>query len=689
MGEVVVSSEDRMEVELETEEVEKNNKKNEYDDGNREEVSWETFLPRMVIRVLLVEADDSTRQIITALLRKCNYSVVAVRDGLKAWETLKRKPHDIDLILTEVELPSISGFALLTLVMKHHICKNVPVIMMSSRDSISLVLKCMLKGATDFLIKPVRRNELRNLWQHVWRRHALGCHGSPNLTLPQKNIQATSENNSASNDSSDCLTSTQKDDECIEKGTDAQGLSQLKCGSASVLSDVDKVNHEKSKTEKELAKHDSQTREKSIRFISEAALCSEASNFGNFGMKEDHGYSKTVTQEEVVRLECSNTNMITDIDGCKNEPIEHSRQAIDLIGTFGDLPKTLDGNCSFDGSGTNKFDFAPQLELSLRQCPYNPNKQAADEQKTSNRSNASAFSWYGGSKLLQPLFQTMSSSSAKVNDDTSDSHESSQLSEDTMDASQQCDDTSNSHGILTTAFTSHSGAELELQSRRLIAVPGVRFDNIGTGYSHVFPSMIYTQSGTPPEWSPKTACKQENSPFPTSASLQCNPEMQNSEQCYQWSDGASYNLIDQTVHEQNNLDPIEEVRRGSPAAGHSASNSLCNGAVNHFHGSAYGSIFSGSDGNTASALVLENGPQSLNDNGHDIHDGLKTNDPHRFSQREAALTKFRLKRKDRCYEKKVRYQSRKRLAEQRPRVKGQFVRHVHTELPLAGGVTGS
>lgn len=36
-------------------------------------VRWERFLPRMVLRVLLVEADDSTRQIIAALLRKCGY----------------------------------------------------------------------------------------------------------------------------------------------------------------------------------------------------------------------------------------------------------------------------------------------------------------------------------------------------------------------------------------------------------------------------------------------------------------------------------------------------------------------------------------------------------------------------------------------------------------------------------------
>ena len=43
---------------------------------------------------------------------------------------------------------------------------------MSSYDSISLVFKCLSKGAVGFLVKPIRKNELKNLWQHVWRR----CH---------------------------------------------------------------------------------------------------------------------------------------------------------------------------------------------------------------------------------------------------------------------------------------------------------------------------------------------------------------------------------------------------------------------------------------------------------------------------------------------------------------------------------
>lgn len=49
----------------------------------------------------------------------------------------------------------------------------------------------------------------------------------------------------------------------------------------------------------------------------------------------------------------------------------------------------------------------------------------------------------------------------------------------------------------------------------------------------------------------------------------------------------------------------------------------------------------------------------------------------KVDRREAALMKFRQKRKERCFDKKIRYVNRKRLAERRPRVRGQFVRKLN------------
>lgn len=49
--------------------------------------------------------------------------------------------------------------------------------------------------------------------------------------------------------------------------------------------------------------------------------------------------------------------------------------------------------------------------------------------------------------------------------------------------------------------------------------------------------------------------------------------------------------------------------------------------------------------------------------------------------RRAALERFRKKKANRSYAKKVRYQARKKLAEQRPRYKGQFIK-METQVPV-------
>lgn len=61
---------------------------------------------------------------------------------------------------------------------------------MSSNGETATVLRGVTSGAVDFLIKPVRIEELRNLWQHVMRKrpgrdHAqVSCwHGSLSLSL--------------------------------------------------------------------------------------------------------------------------------------------------------------------------------------------------------------------------------------------------------------------------------------------------------------------------------------------------------------------------------------------------------------------------------------------------------------------------------------------------------------------------
>lgn len=55
-------------------------------------------------------------------------SVTAVSGGLEAWKILEDPSNHIDLVLTEVEMPSLSGVGLLANMTSHKTCKNIPLI---------------------------------------------------------------------------------------------------------------------------------------------------------------------------------------------------------------------------------------------------------------------------------------------------------------------------------------------------------------------------------------------------------------------------------------------------------------------------------------------------------------------------------------------------------------------------------
>ncbi|MCO5609025.1 hypothetical protein L7F22_063246 [Adiantum nelumboides] len=74
---------------------------------------------------------------------------------------------------------------------------------MSANGDTSVVMKGITHGACDYLIKPVRIEELRNIWQHVVRRKGTE---SPNFGLCGGDMDSTS-----SNESSDTISKKGKD----------------------------------------------------------------------------------------------------------------------------------------------------------------------------------------------------------------------------------------------------------------------------------------------------------------------------------------------------------------------------------------------------------------------------------------------------------------------------------------------
>ncbi|XP_051136768.1 two-component response regulator-like APRR1 [Andrographis paniculata] len=145
------------------------------------EKSGDGFVDRSKVRILLCDNDEKSSAEVFTLLCKCSYQVTSVKSPRQVIDALNAEGPDIDIILSEVDLPMSKGLKMLKYIMRDKELRRIPVIMMSAQDEVSIVVKCLKFGAADYLVKPLRTNELLNLWTHMWRRRRM-------LGLAEKNI---------------------------------------------------------------------------------------------------------------------------------------------------------------------------------------------------------------------------------------------------------------------------------------------------------------------------------------------------------------------------------------------------------------------------------------------------------------------------------------------------------------------
>lgn len=168
-----------------------------------------------------------------------------------------------------------------------------------------------------------------------------------------------------------------------------------------------------------------------------------------------------------------------------------------------------------------------------------------------------------------------------------------------------------------------------------VPLEGVGLSNLYTSFGSVIPHVFGAQSGLSPVASPGSANRQDSA-------IHVNPMHQAYDQLGESVVNSSNQMIHKVDHQK--LDSVEDRGHISPTTDQSGSNSFCNGALSRLSSMGYGSA-SGSNSNVDQASVGRNEEGFLPCNGSS----------HRSMQRVAALTKFRLKRKDRCYEKKVQH----------------------------------
>ncbi|CAO2825878.1 unnamed protein product [Amaranthus hypochondriacus] len=160
------------------------------------------------MRVLAVDDDPICLRLLETLLRKCQYHVTTTSQAITALKMLRENKDKFDLVISDVHMPDMDGFKLLELV---GLEMDLPVIMLSANDDTKLVMKGISHGACDYLLKPVRLEELKNIWQHVIRRKKFDSRDRNGSNNRDKNSNDENGNRGANSDQDAKLSRKRKD----------------------------------------------------------------------------------------------------------------------------------------------------------------------------------------------------------------------------------------------------------------------------------------------------------------------------------------------------------------------------------------------------------------------------------------------------------------------------------------------
>jgi CheY-like chemotaxis protein len=113
----------------------------------------------MAARILVVDDDDSLRELLRMHLSAAGYEVSTAADGISAGYLVLKSPPD--LILSDVNMPHMDGFEFVAALKSDKTLPNIPVIFLTSLEEGDHRGKEL--GAVGYLTKPVRADRLLDL----------------------------------------------------------------------------------------------------------------------------------------------------------------------------------------------------------------------------------------------------------------------------------------------------------------------------------------------------------------------------------------------------------------------------------------------------------------------------------------------------------------------------------------------
>ncbi len=118
------------------------------------------------VSVLVVDDEAGVRSVLEQILQLKGYTVHGVASGREALEYLKARP--VDLVLSDVVMPEISGLELLQVIKKQY--PHIGVVIITGHGDVYTVKQALSLGADEYLTKPFRGDEVALIIERMhWR----------------------------------------------------------------------------------------------------------------------------------------------------------------------------------------------------------------------------------------------------------------------------------------------------------------------------------------------------------------------------------------------------------------------------------------------------------------------------------------------------------------------------------------
>lgn len=102
-------------------------------------------------KILLVEDDPTLVEMYALKFKEAGFDIITTTDGLLGLESAKKERPLV--ILLDIMMPKMDGFAVLTELKKDEKTKNIPVLLLSNLGQKTDIEKGKSLGATDYIVK--------------------------------------------------------------------------------------------------------------------------------------------------------------------------------------------------------------------------------------------------------------------------------------------------------------------------------------------------------------------------------------------------------------------------------------------------------------------------------------------------------------------------------------------------------